>query len=156
MCGLAGCVFYKGQGLARAALAARDFQVLTHHLIPPNDGGLALGQVAVAGWQAIFWVCAGYGAVCCVLVAVLLPDTLPANRRVKLGLGAMLFTAVFGTQFVLLLQKIWPMSMFYALQGSDEFVPRLIGNVLGVGVNEEVCKAIPVLLIFRSAASHWR
>ena len=37
--------------LARAALAARDLQVLTHHLIPPNDGGVALGQIAVAGWR---------------------------------------------------------------------------------------------------------
>jgi DHA1 family bicyclomycin/chloramphenicol resistance-like MFS transporter len=55
-------------------------------ILAPSLGGLVL---AVAGWQAIFWVCAGYGAICCVLVAVLLPDTLPANRRVKLGLGAM-------------------------------------------------------------------
>jgi hydrogenase maturation protein HypF len=37
--------------LSRAALEGRDLRVLTHRLVPPNDGGLALGQVAVAGWR---------------------------------------------------------------------------------------------------------
>jgi hydrogenase maturation protein HypF len=35
--------------LARAELSRRDLQVLTHRVVPPNDGGLALGQVAIAG-----------------------------------------------------------------------------------------------------------
>ena len=37
--------------LARAELQRRDFRVITHRVVPPNDGGLSLGQVAVAGYR---------------------------------------------------------------------------------------------------------
>ena len=55
-------------------------------ILAPTLGGFVL---AVAGWHAIFWVCAIYGALCCLAVILLLPETLPETRRVKLGFGGL-------------------------------------------------------------------
>ncbi|HEY2214619.1 MAG TPA: carbamoyltransferase HypF [Acidimicrobiales bacterium] len=38
--------------LTRAELATRQLRVLTHRVVPTNDGGLALGQAVVAGYRA--------------------------------------------------------------------------------------------------------
>ncbi len=56
-------------------------------ILAPTLGGIVL---AAADWQAIFWVIAGYGAICCLLVWRFLPDTLPEQHRVRLSLPAQL------------------------------------------------------------------
>jgi hydrogenase maturation protein HypF len=39
--------------LATSALKREGFSVLTHHLVPPNDGGISLGQAVVANFASI-------------------------------------------------------------------------------------------------------
>jgi hydrogenase maturation protein HypF len=47
---LSGGVFQNAYLVARLvpALERHGFQVLTHRHVPPNDGGISLGQVAIA------------------------------------------------------------------------------------------------------------
>lgn len=56
-------------------------------ILAPTLGGLVLG---FGSWRTIFWIATAYGAVCTILVIVLLPDTMAAHHRVKLGLGGLL------------------------------------------------------------------
>lgn len=70
-------------GHAAARLMSRLMLVMgAAPILAPTLGGLIL---TVAAWHAIFWVTAAYGAVCCVLVWRLLPETLPERRRMPLG-----------------------------------------------------------------------
>lgn len=50
---LSGGVFQNAtlSGLCRAGVRARGLDVIEHRIVPPNDGGLALGQAVIAGRQ---------------------------------------------------------------------------------------------------------
>jgi len=76
----------KATGLEAARIMSRLILVMgAAPILAPSLGGLLLGMT---GWRAIFWVMAGYGAVSGLLVWWLLPDTLPAEKRLRLGMGA--------------------------------------------------------------------
>jgi DHA1 family bicyclomycin/chloramphenicol resistance-like MFS transporter len=75
-------------GLEAARLMSRLILVMgAAPILAPSLGSALLGA---AGWRSIFWVMAAYGAISCLLVWKLLPDTLAAERRLRLGLVAML------------------------------------------------------------------
>ncbi|MDT7950236.1 MAG: multidrug effflux MFS transporter [Acetobacteraceae bacterium] len=56
-------------------------------ILAPTLGGLVL---TVGSWRTIFWVATFYGALCTLLVALKLPDTIAAHHRVRLGLVGLL------------------------------------------------------------------
>lgn len=62
-------------------------------------------------------------------------------------LKCVLFTAFVGIPLLLLMQKFPLFQLLYAAADSQlGLIPQLIGFVLGVGVLEELCKALPVYL----------
>jgi DHA1 family bicyclomycin/chloramphenicol resistance-like MFS transporter len=75
-------------GLAAARMMSRLMLVSgVAPILAPTLGGAIL---LVASWHAIFLVAALYGAICCVLVWWKLPDTLPREQRVSLGMASLI------------------------------------------------------------------
>ncbi|MHB2016485.1 MAG: PrsW family intramembrane metalloprotease [Candidatus Xenobia bacterium] len=72
-----------------------------------------------------------------------------ANRTtdIRIGAGVAAFTIFIGVSLVLILQVLPPLSFFYGMTGSHVVFERLLGFICGVGVNEELMKALPVLIL---------
>lgn len=90
--GSAGMVITRAivRDLADGQAAARLMSRLTlimgvGPILAPTLGGVVMSAF---GWQAIFWILTGFGAVCCTCVTLFLPETLPETRRLKLGVGS--------------------------------------------------------------------
>ena len=76
------------EGHAAAVLLSRLSLVMgAAPILAPTLGSAVL---AFADWRWIFWILSAYGAMCWALVILLLPDTLPTDRRVRLSLGEQL------------------------------------------------------------------
>jgi DHA1 family bicyclomycin/chloramphenicol resistance-like MFS transporter len=74
-------------GHAAARLMSRLILIMgVVPILAPAAGGAVL---AVASWRVIFWAAAAYGALALLLVWRLLPDTLPRERRIILGVGGL-------------------------------------------------------------------
>ena len=75
-------------GHAAARLMAQLMLVMgVAPILAPTLGGLLLG---VASWHVIFWFAAAHGGISLLLVSRLLPETLPHNRRIRLGVAGLL------------------------------------------------------------------
>ncbi len=70
----------------------------------------------------------------------------PVQFSWQLTLFCVSFTTVIGIPILLILQQVPPFrELYHAIGGGLMF--RLVGFILGVGVLEEICKALPVYLL---------
>ena len=72
-----------------------------------------------------------------------------ARRTASLafGLAVALFTMVIGSQIVIGLEQVAPLSWLYAAAIRRDGIPSVFGFFAGLAANEETWKAVPVLLL---------
>lgn len=126
-------------------------------ILAPTLGGVVLG---FGSWRTIFWIAAGYGAICAALVSTVLPETLPARHRLRLGLAGMLqrYAAVSRDRVFLshtLLAGFGMFGMFAYIGGSSpvlieryQFSPARYGVLFGLSAGSFIAtsQASPLLL----------
>jgi DHA1 family bicyclomycin/chloramphenicol resistance-like MFS transporter len=76
----------------RESVSIFSFLMLVMGLAPILAPMLGGALVQSFGWRIIFWILAASGAVCLISVFSFLPETLPADRRQRHGLGKIIST----------------------------------------------------------------
>jgi MFS transporter, DHA1 family, multidrug resistance protein len=85
------------EGQAAAIMMSRLVLVMgVAPILAPTIGGAIL---AFAHWRVIFWVLTLYGTACVITAWKVLPETLPADRRIRLGFGGQ------ATRYLMILQE---------------------------------------------------
>jgi RsiW-degrading membrane proteinase PrsW (M82 family) len=71
-----------------------------------------------------------------------------AKRRSSLviGFAVAIFTAFIGCQIDIWLKTVPPLVWLYSMANEQRGIASLLGNIFGVGLNEEFWKAVPVLI----------
>lgn len=88
----------------------------------------------LGGYFALFWGTYFYG--------ILLPSPKTWRRGVKWAA----FTVAIGLPLLFVAQELPVIRSFYSGTQSESFFIRLLGFIFGVGLLEETCKALPLLL----------
>lgn len=70
----------------------------------------------------------------------------PAQFSWSSTLKCVMFTALVGIQLLLFIQQVPPFTILYSATNELGLIPKITGFVLGVGVLEELCKALPIYL----------
>jgi len=70
----------------------------------------------------------------------------PDATAIRYALGTFIFTAGLGIPFLLYVQQLPLLRIPYVWTVSSSFSLRAMGYILGVGVFEETCKALPLIL----------
>ncbi len=108
------------------------FGPLVEFSLAPSQQQLIVALVAyfALAWAAYFYV----------FVAI-------RSTNLMLGLATAAFTLLIGYPLDLLLSRVPPLSLLYGMTTAKLGVERAVGFIFGIGVEEELLKALPVLLL---------
>ncbi len=127
------------EGQAAARLMSQLMLVMgAAPILAPGLGGAMLG---IGSWHLIFWFAACHGLVSLVLVWRMLPETLPRNRRVRLGLAGLIsrYGAILRERVFVVHAAIGAFSMFGLFAYISGSPPVYIGRF---GLSAPACGAL--------------